>query len=510
MIVMRKVAYIVSALVLAGCGGGDSGNNTVSVATNSVPVQQSPATISLSINKTFVRTGETLTITWGSTNSSSCTASGNWNGIKAKSGSETFEVTTAGKLNYILECSGTGGTAAKQIQSVIVPYPVYKTSYENKNLIAIDTTQVPTIRTLKINQDSDESDSIERSVTFGDFFQEGQYAAFVAVSRHKNVYNGKIPEGLPDSPAKAYFLSLDESGQWKDRTTELIKNPEDRNLCIFPSYSITADFNNDKVPDIFVSCSGVDYFESTFLNQFPNAHIDFQWVFLSQPDKTYKASKLPFKLFSHQATAADFNNDGNIDIGITRAQIGTPYSQRIPFVLLGNGDGTFLANETFFASLLTEGTGNEKYLGQIFQIQTIPVDGRIDLIMMGHGPNNVEETISYWKGKLTGGFEMRYNFNMPNSIQTGKRLLMPLDVVRFNNNYYFMTNAQDSVGTHWEIIKFDSSFNKGTSIWQWSNFSSNFAAYSAQFKPTRQSSLVAYTAGCGLPLSGMCALEVIL
>jgi hypothetical protein len=57
----------------------------------------------------LVSVGST-TLTWSSTNAPSCTASGNWSGSKAISGSQTNNDLTADK-HYVLTCTGAGGSA---------------------------------------------------------------------------------------------------------------------------------------------------------------------------------------------------------------------------------------------------------------------------------------------------------------------------------------------------------------------------------------------------------------
>jgi plastocyanin len=68
-------------------------------------------TVSLSANPISVVSGGSSTLTWASTNATSCTASDGWSGTLATSGSQilTNLTTTA---TYTLTCTGTGGTAS--------------------------------------------------------------------------------------------------------------------------------------------------------------------------------------------------------------------------------------------------------------------------------------------------------------------------------------------------------------------------------------------------------------
>src|SRR5262245_56052416 len=96
-----------STYTLSCTGSGGSADGSVTVTVNAPPP---PApTVSLSANPTSVNSGGSSTLTWSSTNATSCTASGGWNGGKATSGS-----TSVGPLsnttNYVLSCTGAGGT----------------------------------------------------------------------------------------------------------------------------------------------------------------------------------------------------------------------------------------------------------------------------------------------------------------------------------------------------------------------------------------------------------------
>lgn len=64
---------------------------------------------------------------WGSSNADSCSASGNWSGSKATSGSETIKAKTTtadrGTYNFSLSCSGPGGTASDSVNVKVIQVP---------------------------------------------------------------------------------------------------------------------------------------------------------------------------------------------------------------------------------------------------------------------------------------------------------------------------------------------------------------------------------------------------
>lgn len=104
----RWLAPLVGALLLQGCGGGggDSGGG-------STPAPSAPPTVTISASPTSVDAGASSTLTWSSTNATSCTASQGWSGTKPTSGSESTGPLQQSST-YSLSCAGTGGTTSAQ------------------------------------------------------------------------------------------------------------------------------------------------------------------------------------------------------------------------------------------------------------------------------------------------------------------------------------------------------------------------------------------------------------
>ncbi|TSC69287.1 MAG: exported protein of unknown function [Parcubacteria group bacterium Gr01-1014_56] len=97
-------------IVCTNANGSASGSATVSVS----DVPPTP-TVTFSANPLSVVSGQSSTLTWSSTDTTDCTASGGWSGAKAVSGSQS--VTPSATTTYTLMCSGAGGSAT---QSVVV------------------------------------------------------------------------------------------------------------------------------------------------------------------------------------------------------------------------------------------------------------------------------------------------------------------------------------------------------------------------------------------------------
>ena len=94
-------------LFVVSCGGGGGGGSPA-------PSEPSP-TSSLSSSSSSVLIDTVVTLTWSSTNATSCTASGTWTGTKATSGSEDVTIATPGNNQFTITCSGAGGSQAASV-----------------------------------------------------------------------------------------------------------------------------------------------------------------------------------------------------------------------------------------------------------------------------------------------------------------------------------------------------------------------------------------------------------
>lgn len=100
---------------LIGAGGGGSGGGSSS----NTPA---PQITSLTATPSVAEVGETLTISWASSNATSCTATGDWSGSKDTSGTESFTATKEQTYNIGLTCSGNGSDSKVVYVEVDDPY----------------------------------------------------------------------------------------------------------------------------------------------------------------------------------------------------------------------------------------------------------------------------------------------------------------------------------------------------------------------------------------------------
>jgi hypothetical protein len=144
--------------------------------------------------------------------------------------------------------------------------------------------------------------------------------------------------------------------------------------------AIVGDFNNDKMPDIFIAAVGDDR---------PPFAGEYCQMLLSNSNKKYDLIKFTGKQnFYHAAASGDIDKDGDLDIFVL--------GRNDSYFLINKGNGTFDYSTTQIdvSSLV------EQYTCELIDIDK---DGNLDLIMAGHEfwPNNT--TRIYW-GDATGKF----------------------------------------------------------------------------------------------------------
>ena len=105
----KKIIFNFSSALLiltlvAACGGGGGGGGG-----DSSPDLPSPV-VNISADPTSVLLSNESTITWSTTNATSCSASGAWTGAKSTSGTETVTISNPGNNTFTLACTGNNKT----------------------------------------------------------------------------------------------------------------------------------------------------------------------------------------------------------------------------------------------------------------------------------------------------------------------------------------------------------------------------------------------------------------
>jgi hypothetical protein len=111
--VLQQSAVPIGAAPTAGSPNYAAGYGFVQadVAAGKIPAGV-PATPTLSLTPSSITVGNSTTITWSSANSTGCTASGNWSGALASTGTQTVAPSAVGTDTYTLICANAAGSSA--------------------------------------------------------------------------------------------------------------------------------------------------------------------------------------------------------------------------------------------------------------------------------------------------------------------------------------------------------------------------------------------------------------
>ena len=132
---LLRSGTLLVGLGLTACGGGGYGSG--SSASMGPPLAP---TITVQVAPTTITAGQSATLTWSSSNATTCTASGGWNGTQNASGNQSVTPTAAGTVMYTLMCvaptgsaySGGGGGSTTQSVTLTVNAA---TAFAVKNLV---------------------------------------------------------------------------------------------------------------------------------------------------------------------------------------------------------------------------------------------------------------------------------------------------------------------------------------------------------------------------------------
>ena len=100
-----QAAAAAACLLLASCGGGSGGGTSAAPASN-------PVIVSVGASPTALTVGQPTTLTWSSSNATSCQASGAWGGTVAVSGTRIVTPSAVGTFTYTLSCNGVAGSTS--------------------------------------------------------------------------------------------------------------------------------------------------------------------------------------------------------------------------------------------------------------------------------------------------------------------------------------------------------------------------------------------------------------
>jgi uncharacterized protein (TIGR03118 family) len=116
---VSRVAAPLLVIACIGCGGGGGyGSGGGGTAAAGGATSPSP-TASLSVQPTTITAGQSATLTWSTTDASTCSATGGWSGTQATSGTQSVTPTVAGSSTFTLTCSGASGTTNASVSTTL-------------------------------------------------------------------------------------------------------------------------------------------------------------------------------------------------------------------------------------------------------------------------------------------------------------------------------------------------------------------------------------------------------
>ena len=125
---------LTASFILVSCGGGGGSS---SPEPTPIPLP----TVSISADPINVFVDEEVTITWSSSNASSCEASESWQGAKGINGEETLIIRTDGSMVFKIKCTGTGGSA----EASVTVSAEYKAQFKEEPIIISDLKLYPQV-----------------------------------------------------------------------------------------------------------------------------------------------------------------------------------------------------------------------------------------------------------------------------------------------------------------------------------------------------------------------------
>ena len=234
--------YTFSAAVKDTMGRTLSASSTFTTAAAPIVVTPTP-TVTLNSSLATVYHGDSVTLTWSSTNATSCTASGGWSGSVDTSGTQLISASTLGTLNFSIVCSGSNLSANASSAVVVAEKPFF--------------TEMPNA-----------FDDPNTVLTIGN----GVIANFVnAVAVDLNndgkselvllLHNWTVTAIIEPCPNRLAIFSLDSNNKFVETTSQYIVGSTNINSC-GESFEVV-DINRDGKLDIIFATEQTDGRQTT-------------------------------------------------------------------------------------------------------------------------------------------------------------------------------------------------------------------------------------------------------
>lgn len=233
---------------------------------------------------------------------------------------------------------------------------------------------------------------------YGDFKGDGRLGIFMA----STVYQPSSPIAQA-RPGQFEFFSQDAEGNFYSDSS-LYSGAEG---CIHPRKAITADFNGDGKPDIFLACHGYD------AQPFPG---EDSYIFLSSPSGKYTAKVFPQGAgFTHGVSSGDVDKNGTIDLVLADPRFGSR-------LFLNDGRGNFTPKP------LPMPHSDNEWGYDVVEIVDIDGDGNLDIWVAR--PETASNFTFFLMGDGTSDYSMRRTWMLPKMPAAP----IPLDFVHVDLN----------------------------------------------------------------------------
>ena len=114
---LSSVKTYTFTLTCSGASGTTDAVSSVSVEVNAIP---NPTIDSFSSSAQSITVNESITLSWSTSNTTECSADGDWAGSKELNGTETLELTSVKTYTFDLTCTGVKEIAITESVSVVV------------------------------------------------------------------------------------------------------------------------------------------------------------------------------------------------------------------------------------------------------------------------------------------------------------------------------------------------------------------------------------------------------
>ena len=175
LISMNRIStYFISLIFIVSCGGGSGGGST---PPPSPPTFPNPTINSFSSSAETIYVNESILLSWSTTNSSSCSGSGDWSGQKATSGNETIDPNEIKTYSFTLTCSGGTGTqdATTSIAVNVIAVPAPTPELSSVAFLAEDNSSLDEDIFLQLGSDNAFTGRIAINIPVKDLIASYEY-----------------------------------------------------------------------------------------------------------------------------------------------------------------------------------------------------------------------------------------------------------------------------------------------------------------------------------------------